>query len=420
MKQRYRIVTTLIFTFIVYNFSRQWSQIQQSQESSQHQVEQHHAQRVHYEVDPMHMHRVHDRYECKIGRMGVGQPRRFPAESKVVDRLPLPSNLSQLLIARTTIRTDLKILFLGDSLAWQFHNLWSEAINGTIQEVVNNNGNSMYSIAKEQNSSGIAVGYRLTDLFLNRTEEGIVGRLKSNKSWSKNETTTMLLETTANNKFDAMIYRIPLGWITEEDISEELFLESLQTAHQVFGVTCIVLVTPHFTNNVNTVKDWNALMKVRRLLSKVVREWEPSSEYGNLQHVVLFDFGRYTDLIMEENAKLIGYPTQGRPQQNYTMERLDFGCFVHPPSIIQACGELAVPGQCQCKRNMLSADGMHFCMSQVGGRMMAAWACTLSCVYNYNGKTSKNTANTNHCVDTCNRQFLSLSPFQDILPQQPA
>jgi hypothetical protein len=43
------------------------------------------------------------------------------------------------------------------------------------------------------------------------------------------------------------------------------------------------------------------------------------------------------------------------------------------------CTENVPAESCAYKRNMISMDGLHWCLEYIGGRVMAAMACLLQC-----------------------------------------
>lgn len=51
----------------------------------------------------------------------------------------------------------------------------------------------------------------------------------------------------------------------------------------------------------------------------------------------------------------------------------------YPPSLAMSCINKVSPGECKCIRNMISYDGMHWCMESMGGRIVAEIACLLQC-----------------------------------------
>jgi hypothetical protein len=232
-------------------------------------------------------------------------------------------------------------------------------------------------ISLEKQANGIVAFMRLNYLLLNTTEEATSGK-KQDFSWSRNTTTELLnWRNPGNNEtinaFDVLIYRIPFGWLTVDQITEENLIESLQLASRISKVSSIVLVTPHFINNIRTLQEWEGLLNIRSMLHKIANEWRgyDEMEFGeNLKHITIFELGEYTDQIWRLNAQSIGYDDTTSPD-GYFLDKLSKDCYNWPGNIVHICAEKVPVGQSQCKRNMLSFDGMHMCMSNLGPRMMA-------------------------------------------------
>jgi hypothetical protein len=66
-------------------------------------------------------------------------------------------------------------------------------------------------------------------------------------------------ESKAVGSFDAMVIRIPHGWMTLDQISEKALNETVHLAHELFGVSSIVFMSLPFVNNVHTMEDLRLL-----------------------------------------------------------------------------------------------------------------------------------------------------------------
>merc|ERR1712050_338549 len=113
------------------------------------------------------------------------------------------------------------------------------------------------------------------------------------------------------------------------------------------------------------------------------------------------DLGGLNKILMEENAKALGYDTSNK---TYVTERLgNFPRARHAASIAQVCAERVPPNDVTCILNKVSLDGMHFCMKTYGARIFAAIACLLGCIYNQNFIEQHE---RNQCSSSCNDQFM--------------
>ena len=109
--------------------------------------------------------------------------------------------------------------------------------------------------------------------------------------------------------------------------------------------------------------------------NQMIREFVKTWDNPDIPNILLMDFGGWIDKLIDTNARLMG---MDQTASNYTLERL--GCFKkYPPSVAQVCSTLERRSECSCVRNMMSIDGMHWCMESLGGRIMAGTACLVQC-----------------------------------------
>ena len=134
---------------------------------------------------------------------------------------------------------------------------------------------------------------------------------------------------------------------------------------------------------------------------------------SGVKNVMLLDLHQLVNTFMEANAIALSYNTslqQSNPTR-YWMERLaQYPKSTLRASIAHVCAapKPAADAPTCHKQNSFSIDGMHYCMTTIGGRFSAAVACLLKCVYddtNYRGRTR------DECATLCNQQFMSLNPI---------
>jgi len=142
----------------------------------------------------------------------------------------------------------------------------------------------------------------------------------------------------------------------------------------------------------------------------MIRELVDSWEETNIANILVMDFGSWVDQLVDVNAKLMG---MDQTMNNYTLERL--GCFKYPPSLAMACATLEKRTDCTCVRNMMSIDGMHWCMETMAGRILGGTSCLLQCsLLSIEGtKTGqRDIVETRkaqkRCEQSCNDTFMSL------------
>ena len=228
------------------------------------------------------------------------------------------------------------------------------------------------------------------------------------------ETRNVNVETnrTMEGNFQAMIFRISHGWIPLELITEAKLKETVTLAHDLFGVETIIVTTVPFTNNIQTEKDFLQVKQVNDMINMfcLTHRASPKNGRSGVKNVMLLDLHQLVNAFMEANAIALGYNTslqQSKPVW-YWMERLT----QYPKSTLHAsiAHVCAAPKPAtdapRChKQNSFSIDGMHYCMSTIGGRLSAAVACLLKCVYDDRERT------LDGCATSCNQQFMSLNPI---------
>jgi hypothetical protein len=362
-------------------------------------------------------------YQCPIVEEGpnIRARRGLPAEM---------NNTMGVLDFTTRVTTDLKILFMGDSISMQNSQGFEEAAGALhAHRAVFRKSWRHYeglTISAPVRGGGVVAGWRLTGL-LSRTRENKPLPNKKGGGWVRKDVHTLTAHTyntTTNNQgegeseksravgsFDAMVIRIPHGWMTLNEISEKALNETVHLAHQLFGVSSIVFMSLPFVNNVHTMEDLRLLNETNTLIRNFVRKWEKSGDADSgVKHLLLLEFGDFVDSLMEWNARLMGFDTS---VANYTMEQLGEN---GKPSIAQLCSTRVPVGSSTCERNSISFDGMHWCVETIGGRVFAGTSCLLACAFNNktrDGSTNYATTRTTairQCEQRCNDDFMSLKP----------
>ena len=357
-------------------------------------------------------------------------------------REPLLEGLQPLLNFTTTIRTHLNLLVMGDSVGIQFGQLLEEALGAKessrtlIHEAwVGHDGVTISSTA----GGGALANYRITGMFLAEGE----GKPLPNAyggGWNRSHVDQLLRHPHLNRQsyrsshtlssgassFDVMIFRIPHGWLTFADITENTLHETMQMAYDIFGIRKVILIDIPHTNNVMTIQDLEDRLRTNLLLQEIAATYprhrnHPTNGGEGVEEVVVLKFARWTDHLMEYNARVIGLipSDQVVANKSYTLDRL--GCRrKFPLSIAQGCAEFAKAGDCKCRRNRIAEDGIHWCLESIGGRLVAGIACLLSCfqfssTIPISRRSDGAKKNLRDCEEECNHRFMSLGPlnFQD-------
>lgn len=360
-------------------------------------------------------------------------------------RDPLLEQLQPLLNFTTQIvAKNMNILCMGDSVMMQLGQLLEEAAGALpeTREVIHESWafNEGVTISHTRDGSCMA-NYRITGMFLAKGEgeplpnafgggwnKSLVEALRKHPLLGqppKSTTTGTIVNGNnihQNDKskqqqqpgaaaFDVLIFRLPHGWLTFDDMNEDTIRETIQLAHDLFGIRQVIFIDIPFTNNVKTLQDLEDRKNTNEVLEKVAASYTDNNQQkGNSQikQVSVLQFAKWTDHLMEYNARAIGViPPELQhtviTNKSYALNRL--GCRPKfPISIAQGCANLVEPGSCTCRRNRVAEDGMHWCLETVGGRFVAGIACLLSCM-------TKNEEDSKDCEAQCNKLYMSLRPL---------
>jgi len=408
--------------------------------------------------------------------MDVPHPTQFLSVEKYKCLAALPPSLSGRahLSFTTTISTNLNILFLGDSVAQQFAQGFYASVLGEgnygghiiLDAFQMGNRAGLHvdkSLVAPTRGGGACAYWRALALMNNGTmgyvdflgqqgEElvnyryaypaGDVNTLVKNRTTklpSGAETTHFQSELHRNDteqtffevgKIDACVIRLPHGWIQLQDITRDRLVQHINLCNKVVGAPTVIISTLPLNNNVETPYDWQDLIKINQIIRDIAQSWKPPSHGDDGVRVVLVqEFGNFTNQILWKNAQFIGYNISmpDFAMDGWEKEGTDF--LLHryspdqqyAPSIPMVCGhpldswsaKNETPPKGPCLYNMISRDGMHWCIESLGPRYSASIACLLGCVYN--GKhpddiTTKNVANVRQCEQECNDQLMSLVP----------
>lgn len=379
---------------------------------------------------------------------------------KAITRVGLTEPFSKILNVTAYLQTNLKIITVGDSVGIQFHEVLEEALQPPPSSTtgIGSGNNDTYrtlldfawpehesvSVTAPVNGGGALAALRMTGLLL---EEGrgkpppnkppnirdasggwLPERVRQILDYNYTMTTrsgagsaeTITTTTKTIDSFDVMIFRMPHGWLPASSFTRERMETSVRLAKELFGVHTVIIQTLFLNNNVKTMDDLNEMRETNRVIRELVDASWGNSDIPNL---LLMDFGGWVDQLTELNAQLAGMDT--KLNSNYTLERL--GCAKYPPTIAMSCVNNNVrPGDCKCIRNVMSIDGMHWCMETLGGRIIGGMSCLMQCslLVNKNNSTidmslEKKRHLLGNCQQHCNDQFMSLRDASSLVANIP-
>jgi hypothetical protein len=328
----------------------------------------------------------------------------------------------------TSIRTNLKILLMGDSVGIQFSQTLEMAMGADpcARKVLRYTsgkeglGHEGLHVSSPIQGGGTIAGWRINGM-LQRGGENKIGPNKCCGGWSREDSHKLLRHnssttttvgkkaTTTIGSFDVFIFRIPHGWFGLNLVTEEKLQEMIKIASEVFEVKTVIIISLPYINNVITLGDIRQLKDTNNMIRKLSQNWPLEGKHG-VDHVQVLDFATFGDSMMEWNAKLMGMDTSSA---NYTLESLQSTPKIRQPrSIAQVCAKYVPDQSTQCEPNGFSMDGLHWCMERMGGRFVASTSCLLGCIYNQNNTSNEsnesNSKTIKACERSCNDQFMSL------------
>jgi len=374
------------------------------------------------------------------------------------DKADLPSTLSKSTILNftTSISTNLKILFIGDSIAEQFAQAFDATVLGsgyeehrvakTYRNGPNNvNVHNCLSVSAPVRGGGVTAFWRIATLMSESTKRERYLCEHGWKTWSS--TTALDLighqytdigqdnnhqqhEATVS-AFDAVVLRIPHGWLTLEQITRERIYEAIKLSNIHTDAKTVIISTLPLNNNVITSSDWIKVAEINHIIRDIARTWKPNDNV-EVQHVLVQEFGNFTNQILRMNAEHIRLTNTATPDftktnwelsgADFLLKRLSAESF-WLSSICMVCAQPVFPRMNDknvqvedCMRNKISRDGIHFCVETLGPRYSASIACLLGCVYNEKESNTKSKTDLIHlrqCEQECNDQFMTIRPVDE-------
>jgi hypothetical protein len=179
--------------------------------------------------------------------------------------------------------------------------------------------------------------------------------------------------------------------------------ETIDTARELLGKQLVVVFqTAPMNNNVVTSED----LRQFRAMNDLIRSFVVKS---NASDVLLSDVEVYMDNVNAWNAQQIGTTTTN--SSLYLMQHLK-GKRNLAHHICQVCSEQVPHNSINCKRNLLSNDGQHFCMETLGPRLTANWACLIQCAYQGEFESARvqecESSRVRECERGCNSKYFTL------------
>jgi hypothetical protein len=352
------------------------------------------------------------------------------------------------------IQTNLNIVFVGDSVGIQLSQALQEAtsVPHSRRKVLHYSWREHEGVHFGTTSDGGSVaGFRITGMFTEKQKDNLFQLPPTPGGGWKTEHIQLLNDALKNDTkkhkthWDVGVIQWPYGWLRfkkeekrppEKQIDAVAIREAIDTTFQEFGVETVVLLTIPIQNNVFDIK--NEIMVIRKSIYDFIEAYmrEPDRKVKN---VVVMDISFLTMALFLHNSIHLGLLPKDADNSNIMMsinndmtfqeytnqmnklaevvnplmkERMNC-CHVDYKQIIgYSCGKRANSSTKRCKRNFYSHDGMHFCMHMIGGRIHAAFACLLQCIYGNHYSENNQREKLRICEFKCNNRFMRFTPIQ--------
>lgn len=338
-----------------------------------------------------------------------------------------PTQDGRLFDFTTTVSTDLKLIFMGDSLGHQFSQGFDAAVleeghesrrNVMLKYQIKRKIFDCLTISAPTRGGGVSAFWRFTKLLQRGKGRKSMACSAIETGWGQNFALRLLdyqySDDSAPNSanivsgFDAAILRIPHGWMKAEEITRERLVEAINFCNEVLGVRTVVITTIAINNNAMKTGEWDEVTKTNVMIQNIQDNWkQPNDGEDGVEWVLLQQFSSFTLELIKANAEYIGYDVSNT---DYLFDQLA-GNLNWPQAIPMVCANKPRDNLVtECHRNKISPDGIHWCVETIGPRYTASVACLLGCIYN--GRTPERTtdglASLRRCEHDCNEQFMTL------------
>eukprot|EP00571_Detonula_confervacea_P009733 CAMPEP_0172322886 /NCGR_PEP_ID=MMETSP1058-20130122/47199_1 /TAXON_ID=83371 /ORGANISM="Detonula confervacea, Strain CCMP 353" /LENGTH=295 /DNA_ID=CAMNT_0013038749 /DNA_START=254 /DNA_END=1138 /DNA_ORIENTATION=- len=255
----------------------------------------------------------------------VNPPDKYESIPKYLcrDKAELSPDLDKrtILNFRTSISTDLKILFVGDSVAGQFAQTFDTSVLGPDNNKARsikgqfhgNNGNEAHICLTSSapiRGGGVSAYWRFTNMMNehNKFGNGACGS-GDMKRWGTDQVVSLLdhqytdpgddTKSVSVGKFDAAVLRLPFGWMKVPAMTEQRIIEEVKILGQYLGVETVIISTLSFNNNVRSIPTWKDVIKANQMIRDLAENWKPPAPgSGGVRQILVNEFGDFTNQII--------------------------------------------------------------------------------------------------------------------------
>ena len=248
------------------------------------------------------------------------------------DKADLPSPLSTRTVLNftTTITSNIKIVFVGDSISEQFAQAVDASLLGTGFESnrlartyrngrQNENVHTCFSVSAPVRGGGVFAFWRIATLMSASTRHSEFKCQHQWTTWNEGQAERLIehqyteldarlvqnqpLVNYTVNEFDAVVMRIPHGWLKIHELTKERIVEAIDLASSHLGAETVIIPTLQFNNNVLSQSDWRSLARINHILRGIARD---PPKMGKAKRILIQEFGNFTSQVIFANAKSLG------------------------------------------------------------------------------------------------------------------
>jgi hypothetical protein len=321
-------------------------------------------------------------------------------------RRPLPPEIAQHVNFSTVLKTNLRILVIGDPTATQIFDMLRLSMGFQDENITIIDG-----LAGNEWDAQFGVGLVQKQLGL-WSVTGLLFREHQNKppyeGWNCS-TVQSLMKHLLPDAFDVVIIQIAHRWFPLRTIYMNNIYETMSLSQELFGFKHAIFVNMPFVTKLRP-NERGRWMKKNAQLQTLVDLMKPQGtvpgfperiplyQLPGIQHVLILDLARLTNDFTSLNAKLLGMQVDSN--LSYYDVRAKEGNPKHPPAVAHVCANNKVRG---CHFNSISMDGFKLCSNTYRGRIVGGIGCLLKCLY-----VNENITSLYVCERACNDKYMNL------------
>lgn len=209
------------------------------------------------------------------------------------------------------------------------------------------------------------------------------------------------------NSIDAVIYRLPQGWLELKDITYQSLNETVRLVHDLLGMSVLTFLTFPIINNYESRESLIELHETNELIRGFAEDWN-EGKLDSLPYIFIISFGELIMSAARKNAEIIGLANATSDHVFSQRVMFDAQAIYSSPAAL-VCADPPTKqdksNTSTCHLNQLSVDGVHPCMENFAGRLFGGIACQHACLFNHH------VCGVISCAQKCDRDYMSLQPI---------